>query len=165
MASFPSSFGNADTPPAANPSLGRVERLADVSPGLAEGIFLVVALLFFSNAQLVHSQATDASQLDPTAFAIQALLYGCFAPFLLRERVIVSRAGKCLIGVWALIALAFCSALWSQDPSNTLKHSVLLLVTIVFGIYFGARFSLPEQLRILALASGWAVALKIGRAH
>src|SRR5579862_8937064 len=47
----------------------------------------------------------------------------------------------------ALLAVAFISASWSQDPYFTLRRAIVLSGTTAFGIYLGSRFDIPEQLR------------------
>ena len=129
-----------------------------VHPGLAEQAFLVVSLLFFSGAQLVHSQNSvrDPTQSDPTAFLIQTFVFVVLAWFLYQHRAIAGRAARHLYVVWMLVALAFCSALWTQDHMTTAKRSLILFATTAFGIYFGARLTIRSQVRILAAALGFA---------
>jgi exopolysaccharide production protein ExoQ len=50
----------------------------------------------------------------------------------------------------ALCALAMMSIFWSQAPGLTFRRSIALLLTLLFGVYFGSRFSLKQQLRLLA---------------
>ena len=123
--------------------------------------FYVCAFLFFSGARVFHLQAyaTNASQADPTALPIMVLVYACFLPFLFANKAVIGRAAKYPVGVWAMVALAYCSALWSKLPASTVKQSTILLATTAFGVYFGARFKVSEQIRILAIALGWAIAL------
>ena len=52
--------------------------------------------------------------------------------------------------IMALVVFAICSTLWSQDPALTFRRSLILLATTVFGIYFGTRFPMREQVQILA---------------
>jgi len=54
--------------------------------------------------------------------------------------------------VWALAALALASTLWSSDPDFTLRRSLVVIATTVFGIYFGSRYQLSRQVRLLAWA-------------
>ena len=52
---------------------------------------------------------------------------------------------------WTPILLfAVCSTAWSQDPILTFKRSLILIGTFLFGLYFGSRFELKEQIQILA---------------
>jgi O-antigen ligase len=45
---------------------------------------------------------------------------------------------------------ALVSTLWSSDPGFTLRRSLVLIATTIFGIYFGSRYELPRQVRLLA---------------
>jgi exopolysaccharide production protein ExoQ len=50
----------------------------------------------------------------------------------------------------ALVLFAVCSAAWSQDPNLTFRRGLILIGTFLFGLYFGSRFELKEQIHILA---------------
>lgn len=50
----------------------------------------------------------------------------------------------------AVVLLAVCSTAWSQSPALTFRRSLILLATTLFGIYFGTRFPMREQVQILA---------------
>jgi len=56
-----------------------------------------------------------------------------------------------------VVAFAFVSAFWSQDPYLTLRRSMALTLSLVFGVYLASRFSKKEQFRLLA----WAFAVCI----
>jgi O-antigen ligase len=58
--------------------------------------------------------------------------------------------------LWVLVGLAATSFIWSDFPNVSQKNGVLLLQTTLFGLYFASRFSLKEQLRIVAWALGIA---------
>jgi exopolysaccharide production protein ExoQ len=58
-----------------------------------------------------------------------------------------------LIGL--LVALTLVSALWSYDPGTTVRNSVALAGTTLFGAYLATRYSWREQLRMLA----WALSI------
>ena len=53
--------------------------------------------------------------------------------------------------VLALALFALVSTLWSSDPSFTLRRSLVMTATTMFGIYFGSRYELRAQLRLLGL--------------
>ena len=57
-------------------------------------------------------------------------------------------------GAWSmgLAFFAVASTLWSSDPAFTFRRSLVVVATTVFGIYFGSRFELSRQLRLLAWA-------------
>lgn len=54
-----------------------------------------------------------------------------------------------LMGV---VALSMASIFWSQDPQLTMRRSIALALTLVFGVYFAWRFSSREQFRMIACA-------------
>ncbi len=60
-----------------------------------------------------------------------------------------------------LVGLAFASILWSAAPEVTLRRSIALVGTTVIGIYFAMRYSVGEQLRLLAWALGIAALLSL----
>lgn len=68
------------------------------------------------------------------------------------------RSNKLLIG---LVLLTFFSAAWSADPGLTLRRSIALLATTLFGVDFAVRYSLRDQLRLLAVALGGVVLLSV----
>jgi exopolysaccharide production protein ExoQ len=58
---------------------------------------------------------------------------------------------------FVLAAFAFASASWSQDPALSVRRSLALGLTVVFGVYFASRFTLKSQFRLLA----WTFAICI----
>lgn len=62
----------------------------------------------------------------------------------------------------SLVGLALISVLWSAVPEVTLRRSVALLLTTLFGIYLATRFELSEQLRLLFWALIIAAVLSLG---
>ncbi len=58
--------------------------------------------------------------------------------------------------LWALVGMAATSFMWSDFPNVSQKSGVFLLLTTLFGLYFASRFTMKEQLRILAWALGIA---------
>ena len=70
----------------------------------------------------------------------------------------VVRANKLLI---ALVLLTLLSIVWSEDPGLTLRRSVALLATTLFGLDFAVRYSIREQLRLLAIALSGVVLLSV----
>lgn len=52
------------------------------------------------------------------------------------------------------VLLAACSVLWSVDPKLSLYRTIALAGTTAFGVFLAIRFSLEEQLRLLALVLG-----------
>jgi O-antigen ligase len=61
--------------------------------------------------------------------------------------------------MWLLLGIVFLSVTWSDAPSTTIKQFVALSGTTLFGIYLSVRYTLKEQLRLLAWVFGIAVVL------
>lgn len=53
-----------------------------------------------------------------------------------------------------MILFIVLSAFWSTDPSSTVKSSITLLGGTFFGIYLAMRFSLREQMQVIAWTLG-----------
>lgn len=51
--------------------------------------------------------------------------------------------------LFLLVGLTTASAFWSDDPALTIRRSLALIGTTLFGVYFARRFSLADQLRLL----------------
>jgi O-antigen ligase len=58
--------------------------------------------------------------------------------------------------LWALVGIAATSFIWSDFPNLSQKSGVLLIQTTLYGLYLASRFSLREQVRIVAWALGIA---------
>jgi exopolysaccharide production protein ExoQ len=61
--------------------------------------------------------------------------------------------------LWAFLGLIVCSSFWSEFPSSTFRNSIFMLQNSLFAIYLAARFTLQQQLRLLAWAFGIAIIL------
>lgn len=126
----------------------------------AERLFAAVALLFSTGAFLnlgivpgeVPSGAAGVVSLPVTGLiyliTLFLLIRHCkgFVTVFLREWPLVALAG-----------IAMASALWSQVPATSFRHGVGLLFTFLFGTYLAMRYSLRDQLRLLAWALGICV--------
>ena len=55
---------------------------------------------------------------------------------------------------WVFIGLVVTSVLWSAAPNATLTRSFALVQTTLFGAYLAVRYSMKEQLQLLAWALG-----------
>jgi len=127
---------------------------------------LTLAALFFATGAL-HTFIVDPSNsLSATngSALIQILwliIYGAEAVRLIpryRQIIMLVRANKCLM---LLVLLAVFSALWSEDPSLTLRHGLPLLATTFIGIDFAIRYSVRDQLRMVYIVLGLVVLLGI----
>jgi exopolysaccharide production protein ExoQ len=131
---------------------------------LIEKIF-TVAMLFYTTGALLtlivggSAASTGSSPLPGNflALVLQIAFYSaafCFIAFGWRNFLHAAWSVK---GIVVLSLLAVASTAWSQDPAFTLRRSLVLLASTAFGIYFGRRYTLTEQLRLLA----WTCALVV----
>jgi O-antigen ligase len=90
------------------------------------------------------------TQTKPIELAVKAILYSvAFCFIAIRWRSVIQSAWN-IKWIVALVLIAIASMAWSQDPSLTLRASAFLLATTAFGVYFGTRYTIPQQLRLLA---------------
>ncbi len=129
-----------------------------------EGYF-AVAMLFYLSGSILGFLFPDSefSMLRPESnkflLVMELGFYGItFALIALRWKRFVHGL---LAGKWALAVsvLAVVSTIWSNDPSITVRRSLVLMGTTLFGVYFGSNFDLGEQVRILAKTFGIIVVL------
>ncbi|HYX18856.1 MAG TPA: O-antigen ligase family protein [Nostoc sp.] len=56
--------------------------------------------------------------------------------------------------IWILIGVCALSSLWSSDPETTIRRVIALAGTSIFGLYLASRYSLKQQLKLLAYMFG-----------
>lgn len=129
----------------------------------AEKVFVVLALLIFTGAWIppLYEIVTGRSAADAKdgILAIQLFFYGIYALTLLLiffrwKNFFYAIAKSKLLLVIAGVALA--SVLWSDAPALTLRRGAATLGTTLFGMYLATRYSLKEQLHLMAWACGIA---------
>jgi exopolysaccharide production protein ExoQ len=128
-------------------------------------VFTIIVLVLGTGALqslIVDSSSSKAiSEGNPFLQVVWACIYVITAiragqqPRAILEMI---RSNKLLIG---LVLLTFFSAAWSADPGLTLRRSIALLATTLFGVDFAVRYSLRDQLRLLAVALGGVVLLSV----
>jgi exopolysaccharide production protein ExoQ len=122
----------------------------------AEKSFVVLALLFYSDAGL-NLITGEARQSQGSALhAVQLTLYAILPFFMVPCWKHMLRAVQQMKLVLALVLLAGLSTVWSYAPLLTFKFGLWLLATTMFGMYFGARFRRDEQVNLVMLALGIA---------
>lgn len=130
-----------------------------------EQVFSVVMLFYTTSAVLPffvgEGDPLSPRQTAPIDLAIKTALYSvafCFIAIRWRSVIEGARNIKWLV---ALVVFAVASTAWSQDPSFTFRTSVSLAATTAFGVYFGARYTVPQQLRLLAWTCFLVVSLSL----
>jgi len=116
--------------------------------GRIEFIFAVLGLLFFTAPlpyelvpsavdQLYRYFVWGASSLLVLVYHRRALFVAKQAPFL-----------------WGVVVLQVLSFIWSLFPATSADTAREVLQTSTFGLYLATRFSLKQQVRLIAIAFG-----------
>ena len=131
-----------------------------------ERIFVFIVLQLFSGAIIqviskVSGVAVDSVSGDPKMQILWSGIY--LITFLLTFRqwkqfIHVALRNKLLL---LLIGIALVSFLWSAAPQVTLRRSVALVGTTLFGVYLATRYSPSQLLRLLAWTFGIGAVLSI----
>jgi exopolysaccharide production protein ExoQ len=123
---------------------------------LIERIFVIAGFFLYSDAFLPLLKKGHG-WVGP----VEKLLY-YLVPLLTLFFLIIYRrsVGTLLVKekfFWLLLGLALASITWSSAHGATLQAIISLIRVVLFGIYFSARFTLREQIRVLAVVFGFAV--------
>jgi O-antigen ligase len=139
---------------------------------LAERIFVVFSLLVFSGVLTCASLNNGAEGAQPAGVyntspmdrLVSIWLLGIYAVtiFLLLARFkSVIRPAMRDPFVWALAGLVAISFMWSDFPEISRKFGFTALETTLFGLYMASRFSLKEQVKLVAWALGIAAVFSL----
>lgn len=126
---------------------------------LSEKIFVVLSLFFFTGA--ISGLIAPTNPLDSVR---QTLIYVGHSLTLILIAILWRKVFAIVIKeklLWILIGTICASVIWSDLPMVTLERILPLLRVTIFGIYFAARFTIKEQLNLLAWAFGLAALLSL----
>ncbi len=140
--------------------------------------FLKIFEYLFSICSLVHiSQAiapliltkganegdgVDVTSLDLSINAKISLLIYIITFVLLGmrwKRVLATASSNKFL--WILIVIIGFSYFWSINPSQTFRFAVYAIGTTAFGLYLATRYTLSQQLQLLAWTYGFLLILSI----
>ena len=135
----------------------------------AEWIFTIVSLLHYTGGPIVALLAGGASEGDEAAGIpdYDVIKVICFVNYAISLLLIILRWKKVTYVLskdrHILVMLGLCgiSYFWSEVPSLTLIRTVATIGTSLFGIYIATRYTLKEQLQLLAWTFGIAIILSI----
>ena len=115
--------------------------------------FIVLLLLFQFSTALVALLTTDPNNLESESMLARNLWFpGYFFILLLSIRHFASLLRTAVFNPIIVVAVLWCglSYLWSIHPDITLRRSVALLMTTVFGLVLASRYSWDELVERLA---------------
>ena len=138
---------------------------------LVEQWFTVFSLIFFTGilrwASLFVSpdakaiSANDFNPFDPINAIVQYLIYAIALFFLLARKQSSIRMARGNILIWLLPVLTVISFLWSDFPDESLRKGIVVIQTSYFGLYFASRFTIKQQLHLLAWTFGIVAVLSL----
>lgn len=62
---------------------------------------------------------------------------------------------------WVFVMFLMLSMVWSERPDETIKASIGMIGTVMFGVYTASRFNLREVIKLIALFFGIVICLSI----
>ncbi len=122
----------------------------------SEQVFTIVSLLMYSGAIFVLVLSGGAGQGDLVEIDSSGIRIIYSLIYAVTIILLVLRWKKTLyflskdFWLYFLILLSAVSIIWSFEPSTTLKNSFSLINSSLFGLYFASRYSLKQQLHLLA---------------
>ncbi len=116
---------------------------------LSEKSFIILGLSFFSGIFGVESLGLVLAQ--PIITLIRFIVWGMSSILICAswKSTIITVRRNTLISI--LTGLLFFSFIWSEFPDFTLFNARDIWMMTSFGLYFATRFSLKEQVKLLAL--------------
>jgi exopolysaccharide production protein ExoQ len=126
--------------------------------------FTLTALFLLTGAALPLLRLEEGATVldgDPFSQAIHGAIYGVALVLLLRGGGGYNALAQLPLALWALVTLVVFSASWSDDPGLTARRGGALLGTTAVGLYFGLRYQLEEQLRLIVGVLAFAAALSV----
>ncbi len=116
---------------------------------ILEKIFAILSLTFFTGG-LSFGDTVPTGPMTALRYAIWSIS-GLL--LLLRWRITLATAKRDIF-IWVVTVMAVVSFTWSTVPSFVLENSREVLQMTFFGLYFAGRFSLKEQLQLVAWTFG-----------
>jgi exopolysaccharide production protein ExoQ len=135
---------------------------------ILEQAFAILTLIIYSGGilTLITSGGTGEAEVAVT-YDTSAIRIFYFSIYLITFLLLVLRWRRVLAlisrdkNMWILICLPLMSLLWSFDRSATLKDSFTIIGSSIFGLYLATRYSLREQLNLLAIAGSVSICLSM----
>ncbi|MBF2014357.1 MAG: O-antigen ligase family protein [Rivularia sp. T60_A2020_040] len=131
-------------------------------PKLTEKIFVVFTLFLSTSALipvLIEGGSSGGISSDPYSPKFFMGIYTITFLLIAAHQKNFVRVAQKDIWIWLFLGIVIASILWTFAPDVTPRRSGLLLGTSVFAVYMAMRFTLREQLQLLAIALGIVIVL------
>lgn len=126
---------------------------------LLEQIFTILSLIIYSGGILTLVISGGSGQADVEVNYDTSLIRTFyFVIYLITFSLLVLRWRRVAAVIdrdrylWVLVALPLVSLLWSFNPAATLKDSVTIIGSSMFGLYLATRYTIRQQLQLLGIA-------------
>lgn len=125
---------------------------------LVERVFVVASILLFARALIPLLRTGAGNNVTPSAAGDAGMRLVFIAVYAITGLFVLihlqSFIHSMLRDKWLLAAslLPIVSTFWATNSSITLRRGAAFMLTTMFGLYVASRFSLREQLRLLAVA-------------
>lgn len=115
--------------------------------------FVMLFILTGAFTSLLHLKSGyvdfDASSGDPVMQVLLIVGYLLMVPYIVQNAKHILNSFRLNFWLWALVLLAFVSIIWSDAQSVTLRKSVALFLTMLYGLILVIRFSFHEYFKLL----------------
>jgi len=143
-----------------NPALNLFEKwFAIFSLIFLTGILRWASLFVSPDAKAISTNSFNP--FDSINSLFQYAIYGLSLFFLVARKKTSVRTIQDNLLIWALPMMTIMSFLWSDFPDDSLRKGITTIQTSYFGLYFSSRFTLKQQLQILAWVFGVVAVLSL----
>jgi O-antigen ligase len=124
----------------------------------AEAALTLLCLLLFSNAligPLFAPQTADLAAAEENSAVLRLVWPPVYAMTLLLAGFRFSHFMRVLPALFMtglLVGLCYASNFWSIDPSTTVRRTLAVAMTTVFGLYLAARWQGRDLVQLISLA-------------
>lgn len=115
----------------------------------AEQCFVILSLTFFSGAFGLDSLALVLPEVLISLIRFFVWGMSTILVCIFWKSTIIAFCRAKILGI--LTVIAFLSFIWSEFPEFTLENARDILMMTSFGLYFATRFSLKEQVKLVAI--------------
>jgi exopolysaccharide production protein ExoQ len=131
-----------------------------------ESSFTILSLIVYSGGILTLIASGGGGEADvEVSYDTSSIRIFYFVTYLITFLLLLLRWRRVLDAIdrdkyiWILVALPLVSIIWSGDRAATLKDSVTMIGSSMFGLYLATRYTIEQQLQLLATAASIAIAL------
>lgn len=117
----------------------------------AEKAFVILSLILFSINFSLGSSSTTPPIIPPSILtALRYLVWATSVTFVCVQWKLALVTARRDIFIWLLIPIISTSYIWSESPESTLSNMREVWQMTSFALYFAMRFTLKDQVKLVA---------------